>query len=80
MRIEAGLSCKDFAELIGFSRPTISQYETAKIIPSVRNLNRLTESLREMGTDDYKLDILRQRHENALKVSTGKVIGSVLRG
>ncbi len=80
LRIEAGLTCKDFAELVGFSRPTVSQYETAKIIPSNRNLDRLIAAMRDIGVEDYKIDILRQRHSASLKVSSGKVIGSVLKG
>ena len=80
IRVDTGLSSKDFAELAGLSRSTISQYETAHHIPSIANLDRLTASLREVGVEQYKLDVLRQKHDDSLKASSGAVIGTVLRG
>lgn len=79
IRISVNLSSKDIAELAGFSRPTISQYETGKIIPTIKNLDRLCAAFREVGIEPYKVSILRQKHEDSLNASSGKVIGSVLR-
>lgn len=78
IRIDTGLPIKDFAVIAGFSRPTISQYETGKIIPTLRNLDKLCSSLAEVGVEQYKLEVLKQKHEDSLKASPGSVIGSVL--
>lgn len=80
IRIDTGLPLKDFAEIASFSRSTLSNYETGKIIPTLRNVNKLCSSLAEVGVKQYKIDVLRQKHEDSLKASSGKVIGSVLRG
>ncbi len=79
IRISTSLSSKDLAELAGFSRPTISQYETAKIIPSIKNLDKICAALRDISVEPYKIDILRRKHEDSLNASSGKVVGSVLR-
>ena len=80
IRVDTGLPLKDFAEIASFSRSTLSQYETGKILPTLRNVEKLCASLAEVGVEQYKLDVLRQKHEDSLKASSGRVIGTVLRG
>lgn len=79
IRVSLQLTAKDFAELTEIYPTRMSDYELAKIIPTIRTLKKLVEVLRGLGVSEYDIELLQKKHKQSMESSSNNTIGRIVR-